>query len=314
METWFWILGWSLSILTITGNGFIIYLVCSRWRLRTKTNAFIVSLAVADFCVGLTTVPSLFVCEKTTRCDPEALFADGMDFLRWLFVYASATNLCSLVLDRYIAVVKPLRYLLFMTRKRVSQMIFISWTLSILVIFFDVVIWLLSKDKRSLFLISSWIIVIFLEFLPCCSLIFCFGTMLHIVYKHQRAARMLTKQLRFNQRFLSRSGEKSAAKVMGIVICLFTLTYTFSLRCSLAHILQSKQTCNDKEYKIPLLVLNSAVNPVAYAFFKRDLKEQVERCICCVFWKKRNNIEPLNDLRFFPNSCDRNVRRTSRIE
>ena len=48
-------------------------------------------------------------------CDPEAPFADRVDYLRWLFTYASITNLCSLVLDRYIAVVKPLKYLLLMT-------------------------------------------------------------------------------------------------------------------------------------------------------------------------------------------------------
>ena len=60
MKTYFWILGWSLSILAVTGNGFIIFLVCGKRKLRTKTNAFIVSLAVADFCVGMSTVPSLF--------------------------------------------------------------------------------------------------------------------------------------------------------------------------------------------------------------------------------------------------------------
>ena len=30
METWFWILGWFFSILTMTGNGFIILLVCTQ--------------------------------------------------------------------------------------------------------------------------------------------------------------------------------------------------------------------------------------------------------------------------------------------
>ena len=109
MDTWFWILGRSLTIVTVTGNGFIIFLVCRTRRLRTKTNAFFVSLAVANFCVGLSAVPSLFVCEKTTGCDPEAPFADRVDCLRWLFTYASITNLCSLVLDRDIAVVKPLK-------------------------------------------------------------------------------------------------------------------------------------------------------------------------------------------------------------
>ena len=62
METWFWILGWILSILTVAGNGFTVLLVGGQPRLRTKTNALIVSLAVADFCVGAFVVPSLFFC------------------------------------------------------------------------------------------------------------------------------------------------------------------------------------------------------------------------------------------------------------
>ena len=60
METWFWVLGWFLSILTMVVNGFVIFLVCSKRQLRTKTNAFVVSLAVADFGVGIIAVPSLF--------------------------------------------------------------------------------------------------------------------------------------------------------------------------------------------------------------------------------------------------------------
>ena len=108
METWFWILGWVLSFLAITGNGFVIFLVCSRRNLCTKTNAFIVSLAVADFCVGLSIIPSLFVCDVTKTCD-------WPDVVRWLFSYLSVLNLCSLVLDRYIAIVKPFKYITFMT-------------------------------------------------------------------------------------------------------------------------------------------------------------------------------------------------------
>lgn len=52
MKTWFWILGWLLSILTMAGNGFVVFVVCRNRSLRTKTNAFVVSLAVADFFCG----------------------------------------------------------------------------------------------------------------------------------------------------------------------------------------------------------------------------------------------------------------------
>ena len=58
-------------------------------------------------------------------------------------------NLCSSVLDRYFAVVQPLNYLLFITRERVPQIIFLSWALSVLVVCPDVVMWLAFNDNRS---------------------------------------------------------------------------------------------------------------------------------------------------------------------
>ena len=89
METWFWILGWILSILTIAGNGFTVLLVGGQRRLRTKTNVFIVSLAVADFCVGAFVVPSLFFCDIRGGCNWPRPHASWVDFIRWLCVYAS---------------------------------------------------------------------------------------------------------------------------------------------------------------------------------------------------------------------------------
>ena len=115
METWFWILGSVLSFLAIAADGITIFLVCSRGNLRTKTNAFIVSLAVADSRVGLGVIPSLLACDVTNTCYWPKVFPSWIDVIRWLFSYLSVLNLCSLVLDRYIAIVKPFKYITFMT-------------------------------------------------------------------------------------------------------------------------------------------------------------------------------------------------------
>ena len=48
-----------------------------------------------------------------------------MLYMRIFIVYASRSNLLSLDLERYIAV-KPLKYLTFITRRRVTQMVVIS--------------------------------------------------------------------------------------------------------------------------------------------------------------------------------------------
>ena len=123
METWFLVLGWFLSILTMVVNGFVIFLVCNKRQLRTKTNAFVVSLAVADFGVGMIVVPSLFFCSLATECTPRSKEGLIVLFVRVFIVYTSGTNLVSLALERYVAVVKPLKYLTFMKHRRVIQMV-----------------------------------------------------------------------------------------------------------------------------------------------------------------------------------------------
>ena len=282
METWFWILGWSLSVLTITGNGFIIFLVCSKRQLRTKTNTFVVSLAVADFFVGMSVIPPWFFCEMATGYNhTQSHFVES---LRLLFSFASVMNLCSLVVDRYIAVVKPFKYLTFMKRRHVIQMISLSWAIPLahtIVIYLN---WFIFEELRVWHLIS-WVTVIFFELFPCFVLIVSFVFMLQVLCKHQRADRTRARQLRFNHHRVSfKIQEKSAVKIMTVVIGLFLLCYGFYIRCSLLRIFKSGE-CNDEEYKKPLLILNSAINPVAYAFFKRDIKREIKRRIFCVIRK-----------------------------
>ena len=286
METWFWILGWSFSILTITGNGFLIFLVCSKRQLRTKTNTFIVSLAVADFGVGMTTVSSRFMCEMKNGCKDLTIPGMIIWIVRNLFAYASAMNLCSLVLDRYIAVVKPLKYLTFMKRRRVIQIISLSWVIPVVfqtMFTLDEFVFTIS----FLFRVLVYLLVLFLEFLPCIMLIFCFASMLHVVCQHSRAARSLAKQLCFNHQVFFKAQEKSAVIMMGIVIGLFLLCYgIYSVRCSFLYLFTNLKMCHDHEFKIPILVLNSAVNPLAYSFFKRDINKEIKRHICCAKYNK----------------------------
>ena len=271
MDTWFWILGLFLSILAIVGNGFIILLVCSKRQLRTKTNALVVSLAVADFSIGLSVIPVAFFCDSS--CEWPGV--SWMDLIRWLFGYASVTNLCSLVLDRYIAVVKPLKYLTFLTRRRVVQMIFFSWAIPVVVDILPLSYFISSKPiYRDIF---NWLVMIFLEFLPCVMLIFCVRTMVQVVLRHRRdrTARILANELHFNHRAPSKTYQKATVKIMGIVVGLFLICYSIFLRCSIVLIFidtAPSSSCEDREYKIPILVLNSAVNPSVYALLKRDIK------------------------------------------
>ena len=95
----------------------------------------------------------------------------------------------------------------------------------------------------------------------------------------------IAKQLRFNHRISFKAQEKSAVKIMVVVIGLFLLCYGLYIRCTVSHILKMGK-CNDEAYKITFLFLNSAINPVAYAVYKKDIKKEIKRSICCVMVKK----------------------------
>ena len=283
MGTWFWILGWILSILTMAGNGFTVLLVGSRRRLRTKTNAFIFSLAVADFCVGAFVVPSLFVCHFRGGCNWPQTYAPWVEFIRWLFQYASIMNLCSLVLDRYMAIVKPLKYVTFMTARRVTQLIFFSWVIPL---GFAICSFFMSLYLTfSIYAIVLIVHFAILEIFSICMLSFCFISMLTVVYKQTRSSAILAKQLRFNHRgLIFNAYDKSAVVMLAVVVGFALACFATYLRCSFLqikvlgnHTTQLHLSCkSDFAYKIPMIVLNSAINPLAYAFFKRDIKRALK--------------------------------------
>ena len=65
-----------------------------------------------------------------------------MLIVRCLFQDASVVNLRSLVLERYIAIVVPYKYVTFMVRRRVVQMIFVFWTVTVIFIFLESSLWI----------------------------------------------------------------------------------------------------------------------------------------------------------------------------
>ena len=276
METWFWVLGWFLSVLTMVVNGFVIFLVCSKRQLRTKTNTFIVSLAVADFGVGMIAVPSRFFCSLATQCTPRSKEEVIVAFVRVFTFYASGTNLVNLVLERYVAVVKPLKYLTFMKRRRVIQMVLTSWGIPFLFAVTLVSIKLSGIDRART--ICSYLYLLF-EIILCVILIFFLASMSLVVYNLNSRNRTLVKQLRFNQLVTrAKTQNTSAVKWVALLTCVFLSCYGIMMRCSFLFV-TGNNSCNDFYFKIPLQVINSGINPIAYAFFKRDIKQECKRLL-----------------------------------
>ena len=114
------------------------------------------------------------------------------------------------------------------------------------------------------------------EIILCVILIFFLASMFFAVYSRDRT---LAKQLRFNQPVAraKTQNKASAVKWVALVTCVFLSCYGIMMRCSL--LMLTDQKCNDFHYKIPLEVINSGINPIAYAFFKRDIQQECKKLL-----------------------------------
>ena len=104
-------------------------------------------------------------------------------FVIYIFVftlYASGTNLFSLVLERYIAVVKPLKYLTFMTSRRVTQMVLTSWAIPFLFAISVFVMRLNSFHRLRAYYCLSF------EIILCVIFIFSVASLYLVVYKNSK--------------------------------------------------------------------------------------------------------------------------------
>ena len=168
-----------------------------------------------------------------------------------------------------------------MAPRQVVQMIFVFWKITVIFLFLESSLWI-GLNWSSLLNIFIRFVVIFFEFITCCMVIFCLGSMLRIVLKQNRAVTILTRQLRFNHSVSHKPYEKSAVLIMAVVSGLLVLCNVPYLSCGFLKICNFIHDCFNFRYKIAVLVLNSGVIPFAYAAFERDLKNEFKRLICTV--------------------------------
>ena len=162
-----------------------------------------------------------------------------------------------------------------MKRRPVIQMVFTSWGIPFLFTLTLVSITLSAIDLA--WTIRGYLYLLF-EVILCVILIFFLASMFLVVYNLNSRDRTLAKQLRFNQLVArAKTQNTSAVKWVALITCVFLSCYGIMMRCSLLFL--TGQSCNDFHYKIPLQVINSGINPIAYAFFKRDIKQECGRLL-----------------------------------
>lgn len=120
----------TILVVAVLGNSVVVYIVCSSEKMRTVTNYFIANLAIGDLCMAILCVPFSFISTLILKFWPfgEHLCV-AVNYLQAVSVFVSAYTLVAISLDRYLAIIYPLRPR--MTRCQAKVIIASVWILSL---------------------------------------------------------------------------------------------------------------------------------------------------------------------------------------
>jgi len=285
MENVFNIFCWILSIVTATGNAFVIFLVAKNRRLHSPSNWFVLSLAVADFGVGIAVFPSSYFCHKSKACNDKVYVA-----FFWFFLHSSVTNLCTLTWDRYIAIVHPFKHNNTMAKRRPRMVILIAWLIPFAISLLLLVGMYVTTSSTALKVLRLACVSAF-DIVSCVLLFYAVVRILVVARAHSHQEAAIELQVQQSSHSCSesivadpatlqrRKKRNTAAFIVALVLfflgCYVVVNYLVLCAAFADHQVSGKTS----QVVTFLLVVNSAVNPLVYALFKRDMKMVISRII-----------------------------------
>ena len=263
------------------GNGVVIYLVATRSRLHTTANWFILSLAVADLCSGLSFFPPMFGAEfgfYTIDLTHAGVFFK----VSFTFFYCSNASVCAMAVDRLLAITKPLRYVSLMTTETTRILILAAWIAPLLLFCFPAIFIYRGNPGYTMFVEISRVIIF--QISPLVMFLMATCRLLHLALKSNRQTKALVAQVRFNHvsgdtniRVPSpRTSARASTVLIILIMTFFNVTYlggNYRCICLLTNLCPFAGTLM---YIIHLvLIANCAVNPIFYAFLKKDIRREL---------------------------------------
>lgn len=282
----------ATSLLSLTGNSLVCLAFYRNRGLRTITNFYVLSLAVADLMVAILLFPFGAVASGFRRWPFNFNFCQ---FAGFLAVYWGQVSTCTLALtsiNRYFCVVKPQRYSKFFTRKKTILSIVVVW-ISLLVqtlsLYTVPVIYRWDSDNlycRATFL-DERIERLFFIFcgclftVPMVLVVLGYGRVFCVVRQHNTAVFPFLKGPNAQERTLTAQEIKTSrvlfAALFGYCVCWIPFIVIL--------ILQFGFQVSIPPYARPIYPLFSAIsswiNPIIYGFMNRSMRREFRNTLFC---------------------------------
>ncbi|XP_037541970.1 adenosine receptor A2a-like [Nematolebias whitei] len=287
-----------IAFLSTVGNVLVCAAVGLNRKLRTVTNYFLVSLAVADICVGAVAIPCAILTDAGLPRQHFHLCLLTLSVLI-MFTQSSIFSLLAVAVERYVAIFMPFRYCALMTPRNAALVILATWLLAFLIGLVPLMGWHKTpsdSDDCFFVLVVDMTYMVYFNFFACV-----LAPLLVMFLIYARIFVAVKRQLRRvdaepgGQRHMRRETKMAAS--LFLVLFLFAVCW-IPLHLINCFLLLCPRCSVPLELLLAAIILshaNSAVNPFLYAYTMTAFRDTFKAILSCGrFAPNRNNGDETN--------------------
>ncbi|XP_078371329.1 histamine H2 receptor-like [Oculina patagonica] len=281
------------TLLSLTGNSLVCLAFYRQRRLRTITNFYVLSLAVADIMVAAFVFPFRTVASGVRRWPFSNNFCQSSGFLVIPWTMVSLWTLALTSINRYFCVVKPQQYSVYFTKKKTFLSLLFIWIFLFVaaVTFYSearaIYRWhpnrLLCKGNYPSHITEKVCHIVFTctSFLSLLLVLIGYGSVYRVVRQHNRAIVPSLQHAANNQGSIRAQEIKTCRVIFAAVFgfCISWIPSATVLFCDTAFEISIPTVA--ESFPVLFSAISAWINPIIYGVMNRAMRKEFQNIFLC---------------------------------